>query len=72
MPGPMNRNITLERMATTRDLKYGSWVSTWVKVDRVWAELVEQKPSERYLEGSKRVKKPVQKTLQDSRSFGRG
>ena len=53
--GRLNRVIEIQEQAVTRD-RFGSEVTTWVKVDLVWAELVDQKPSERFLKGSKRVK----------------
>ena len=50
----MNRIIEIQRRTVTRD-SFGSEVVAWTRVDVVWAELVREKPSERYLEGSKRT-----------------
>ena len=50
----LNRLIEIQRRAVTRD-SFGSEVVTWVKVDTVWAELLQQKPSERFLKTSKRT-----------------
>ena len=54
MNGRMDRIIEIQRRVVTRD-SVGGEIETWVKVEGVWAELLEQKPSESYLPESKRL-----------------
>ena len=51
MPGSRRRFITLQRPVVTRD-SFGSVISTWVDVDRVWAGLTEQRGKERFVPGA--------------------
>ena len=51
---PMNRIIELQTKTTVNDL-YGSEVETWTPLDKVWAEKLEVKPSERFIKTSART-----------------
>ena len=45
--GRLNRLIEIQRKVITRDPRFGSEIVTWVKLDTLWAELVQVKPAER-------------------------
>ena len=53
--GRLNRLIEIQRKVITRDPRFGSEVETWVKLDTVWAELVQVKPEERFIRQSNRT-----------------
>ncbi len=41
----LDRRITIERRTVTKDATYGSAVTTWTEVARVWAEVRDALPS---------------------------
>ena len=50
----LNRIITIEQFVSTRD-SFGSVIQNWVELDRVWAEKLRVKPSERFIQTSART-----------------
>ena len=52
--GRLNRLIEIQRRAVTRD-SYGGEIVTWVELDKVWAEKLEVKPGEKFVETSART-----------------
>ena len=52
--GRLNRIIEVQRRTVTRDA-FGSEVEAWVTLDNVWAEKVQVKPAERFIEISART-----------------
>ena len=52
--GVRNRIITIERKTVTRD-SFNSEVEAWVELAQVWAEKFTTKPSEKFVNESKRL-----------------
>ena len=50
----MNRIIEIQRKTVTRD-SFGGVIADWQTLSSVWAERLSTKPSERFLQGSKRL-----------------
>ena len=52
--GRLNRIIEIQRRTVTRD-SFGAETETWLTLDSVWAEKLSTKPSERFVNESKRL-----------------
>ena len=52
--GRLNRVIEVQHLAVTRD-SFGGEIETWVHLAKVWAEKLQVKPAERFIETSART-----------------
>ena len=63
--GRLNRIVEIQHRTVTRD-SFGSEIETFVELDTVWAEKVEVKPSEKFIETSARNGQHIPGEVSDS------